>query len=72
MGREVGGGVVRGRVVQSRVWGEKQRGPWPRYQGQQKKLQEKATLETPDTDLCHPPGAAGAAATDRSAAPGPG
>lgn len=27
MGREVGGGVVRGRVVQSRAWGEKQRGP---------------------------------------------
>lgn len=43
----------------SRQCGEKgrQRGPWPRHQGQQTRPRGKRTVETSsDTNRCHPPG----------------
>lgn len=53
---EAVGGVSEGKLIQELVWGERQRGPWPRHQGQQKRPQEKRTVETSDTNRCHPPG----------------
>lgn len=35
--------------TQSRAWGERQRGPWPRHQGQQRRRPEDGSVETPDT-----------------------
>lgn len=56
VGREGGGGVSARKLIQSPVWGGRRRGPWPRHQGQQKRPQEKRTVETSETNRCHPPG----------------
>lgn len=59
-------------LIEPPVSGERQRGPWPKHQGQQKRRQGTAAGGDPQINRCHSLGEAGAAATDSSAAPGPG